>query len=31
LAGNFRPFTSLDAAHGAGHDNCAWCIGGSRR
>lgn len=30
-AGNDRPFTSLDAAHGAGFDNCAWCIGGSRR
>lgn len=30
-AGNDRPYNSLSAAHAAGHDNCAWCIGGSTR
>jgi hypothetical protein len=30
-AKNDRPYSSLSAAHGAGYDNCAWCIGGSTR
>lgn len=30
-AGNDTPFTSLAAAHAAGYDNCAWCLGGSTR
>lgn len=30
-AGNDRPYDSLDDAHAAGYDNCAKCIGGSRR
>ena len=30
-AGNDKPFESLASAHSAGYDNCAWCIGGSRR
>ena len=30
-AGHDRPFNSLSAAHGAGYDNCAQCLGGSRR
>lgn len=30
-AGHDTPFNSLAAAHGAGHDNCAWCLGGSTR
>ncbi len=30
-AGNDRPFSNLDSAHRAGHDNCAWCLGGSTR
>lgn len=30
-AGNDRPYTTLSAAHNAGHDNCKWCIGGSTR
>ena len=30
-AGNDRPFTSLAAAHAAGYDNCAKCLGGSTR
>lgn len=30
-AGNDRPYNSLDAAHRAGYDNCAYCIGGSTR
>ncbi len=30
-AGNDRPYNSLSAAHSAGYDNCAWCIGGSAR
>lgn len=28
-AGHDRPFTTLAAAHNAGHDNCKWCIGNS--
>lgn len=30
-AGNDRPYNSLDVAHRAGYDNCAYCIGGSKR
>lgn len=30
-AGHDRPFTTLAAAHDAGYDNCAYCLGGSRR
>ena len=30
-AGNDRPYTTLDAAHGDAYDNCAYCLGGSRR
>lgn len=30
-AGNDRPFSTLAAAHAAGYDNCAWCIGNSQR
>lgn len=30
-AGNDRPFTTLSAAHAAGLDNCAYCIGQSTR
>lgn len=30
-AGHDRPYTSLAAAHLAGFDNCAHCIGNSRR
>jgi len=30
-AGHDKPFDSLQAAHNAGYDNCAWCLGGSRR
>jgi hypothetical protein len=30
-AGHERPYTSLEAAHAAGYDNCAYCIGGSNR
>jgi hypothetical protein len=30
-AGNERPFATLAAAHGAGYDNCAKCLGGSTR
>ena len=30
-AGHAVPFDSLDAAHRAGYDNCAYCIGGSTR
>ena len=29
--GNARPFGSLAAAHRAGFDNCAKCLGGSTR
>jgi hypothetical protein len=30
-AGNDRPFNSLEAAHAQGYDNCAYCLGSSRR
>lgn len=30
-AGHDRPFESLNAAHTAGYDNCAKCLGGSAR
>ena len=30
-AGHDRPFESLAAAHGAGYDNCAKCLGSSTR
>ena len=30
-AGNDKPFTSLATAHAEGYDNCAKCVGGSRR
>jgi hypothetical protein len=30
-SGHDKPYTSLDAAHRDGYDNCAWCIGGSSR
>lgn len=30
-AGHERPYTTLSAAHAAGYDNCAYCIGGSTR
>jgi hypothetical protein len=30
-AGNERPYTTLSAAHAAGFDNCAYCLGGSKR
>jgi hypothetical protein len=30
-AGHDRPYQTLDAAHAAGYDNCAWCIGNSMR
>jgi hypothetical protein len=30
-AGHERPYTALSAAHAAGFDNCAYCIGGSTR
>lgn len=30
-AGHDRPFQSLESAHNAGYDNCAWCIGNSKR
>lgn len=30
-AGHDRPYHSLDAAHAAGYDNCAWCLGNSSR
>jgi hypothetical protein len=26
-----RPYNTLAAAHAAGYDNCAYCIGGSKR
>ena len=29
--GHDRPYRSLQAAHSAGFDNGAWCIGGSTR
>lgn len=30
-ARNDRPYTSIAAAHSAGFDNCAKCLGGSTR
>ena len=30
-AGHDKPYSSLAAAHADGYDNCAWCIGGSKR
>lgn len=30
-AGHDRPYTTLAAAHAAGYDNCAWCLGNSTR
>lgn len=30
-AGHDRPFNTLTTTHAAGYDNCAFCIGGSRR
>jgi hypothetical protein len=30
-AGHAVPCNSLDDAHRAGYDNCAYCIGGSTR
>jgi hypothetical protein len=30
-AGHERPYTTLSAAHAAGFDNCAYCLGGSTR
>lgn len=30
-AGHDRPFTTLQAAHAAGYDNCYWCLGNSQR
>jgi hypothetical protein len=30
-AGHDKPYTSIEAAHADGYDNCAYCIGGSKR
>jgi len=30
-AGHDRPYTSLSSAHSAGYDNCAYCLGSSKR
>jgi hypothetical protein len=30
-AGNDRPFNSLTTAYASGYDNCAKCLGGSKR
>jgi hypothetical protein len=30
-AGHATPFDSLDTAHKAGYDNCAYCLGNSKR
>lgn len=30
-AGHDRPYDTLEKAKADGHDNCAWCIGGSTR
>jgi hypothetical protein len=30
-AGNDKPYSTLDAAYRDGYDNCAYCLGGSRR
>ena len=31
MAGNDKPFTSLTTAHASGYDNCAYCLGSSKR
>ena len=30
-AGHDEPYSTLAAAHAAGYDNCAYCLGGSTR
>ena len=30
-AGHDKPFEKLDTAHGAGYDNCQYCLGNSSR
>jgi hypothetical protein len=30
-AGHAKPYDSLQTAHADGYDNCAYCIGGSKR
>jgi hypothetical protein len=30
-AGHDKPFNYLSDAHGAGYDNCAYCLGSSTR
>ena len=30
-AGHDKPFNTLPAAHAAGYDNCAYCLGSSTR
>jgi len=30
-AGHDKPFATLQAAHAAGYDNCAYCLGSSTR
>lgn len=30
-AGHDRPYNTLQAAHAAGYDNCAYCLGASTR
>lgn len=30
-AGNDQPYNSLQSARNDGHDNCAYCLGGSTR
>jgi hypothetical protein len=30
-AGHDKPYSSLASAHADGYDNCAYCIGGSKR
>jgi hypothetical protein len=30
-AGHAVPLHSLESAHILGYDNCAWCVGGSKR
>ncbi len=30
-AGHERPYNTLSAAHAAGYDNCAYCVGNSTR
>jgi len=31
MAGHDKPYSSLEAAHKDGYDNCAYCIGASKR